>query len=122
MSARGNRRQTTFCRAVIATGEIQYVCRGLPLWLLLASPVAWADASAVCQEHWNQAAYIMDARLEGVRRQELAADLAGGGPPPPRLIRLIKEVYELPIDDLSGAARADRLDQLHADCLQREGG
>ena len=107
-------------RPVIETGASRSMCRWLPLWFLLVSPAAWADASARCEEHRDQAAYIMDARLEGVRRQELAADLAGGGPPPPRLIRLITDVYELPIEDLSGAARADRLDELHAQCLQRE--
>ena len=93
--------------------------RLLPLGLVLLSFAAWAAGSERCEEHREQAAYIMDARLEGVRRQELAADLAGGGPPPPRLIRLITEIYELPIEELSGTTRADRLDEFHAQCLQR---
>lgn len=102
--------------------QVRDTCRLLPLWFLLLSPVAWAADSGVCGEHRDQAAYIMDARLEGVRRQELAADLAGGGPPPPRLIRLITDVYELPIEDLSGTARANRLDAFHAECVRRESG
>ncbi len=96
--------------------------RVLPVWFLLLSPGAWAAGFAICEEHRDQAAYIMDARLEGVRRQELAADLAGGGPPPPRLIRLITDVYDLPIEELSGAVRVERLDEFHAECVQREGG
>lgn len=96
--------------------------RVLPLWFLLLSPAAWAAGFAICEEHRDQAAYIMDARLENVRLQELAADLTGGGPPPPRLIRLITDVYELPFEDLSGTARVERLDEFHAKCVQREGG
>ncbi len=101
---------------------VRNMCRPLPLWFLLLSSAAGAADPGLCEEHRDQAAYIMDARLEGVRRQELAADLAGGGPPPPRLIRLITDVYGLPIEDLSGTARADRLDELHAECVRREGG
>lgn len=96
--------------------------RLMPFLLLLLSPAGWAAASPFCDEHRDQAAYIMDARLDGVRRQELAADLAGGGPPPPRLIRLITDVYELPVEALAGTARADRLDEIHAQCVRREGG
>lgn len=96
--------------------------RVLPLWFLLLSPAAWAAGSSFCDEHREQAAYFMDARLENVRMHELAADLSGGGAPPPRLIRLITDVYELPIEDLSGTRRVERLDEFHARCVQREGG
>lgn len=85
-------------------------------FLLLPFPVLAAD-SAACEEHREQAAFIMDARLAGERREALAADLAGGGPPPPSLIRLITDVYELPIEDLDGAARGERLDEFHARCV-----
>ena len=116
----GDRRR--LARLSIETGGIPNMCRLLPLCFLLLSTVARAGDSPVCDEHRDQAAYIMDARLEGARRQELAADLAGGGPPPPRLIRLITDVYELPIEDLSGTGRAGRLDEFHGQCVRREGG
>ena len=47
----------------------------LPGFLLRLSPVA-TPGSPACEEQRQQAAFIMDARLGGERREALAADLA----------------------------------------------
>jgi hypothetical protein len=85
--------------------------------LLLLVPAVAAAGFADCDEHRERVASIMDARLAGERREALAADLAGGGPPSSRLIRLITDVYELPQADLRGGARETRLDEYYERCL-----
>lgn len=51
---------------------VNSTCRLLLLGFLLPSSTVWAAGSAACEEFREQAAFIMNARLKGERRQELA--------------------------------------------------